>query len=111
MKPERHDRLILTIKRLAAEFLERPKTATGTPAPLITVSNVDLSGNAQRATIYLTVFPDESEALGLRLAEAARGPLRAELQTRLSLKRAPYLEVAIDEREKKRRSKNDAPAR
>lgn len=98
MRNGREDRLISTIKRLAAEFLGR-QLRIGNGA-LLTVSRVGLSSDGKRATIYLTVFPDAAEGKGLEAGRRQLGPLRELLKMRLGLKHPPYLIMALDEQEK-----------
>lgn len=100
MRPGREERLVSLIGRLAAEFLEREITEE----LILTVNRVELDAIGARAKIYVTVFPDAAEPVGISQARRLRRPLQQFLQTHLKSKRTPYIDVVIDDEEKRKRN-------
>ena len=98
MRPGREKRLASLIKRLTAEFLEREMVEE----LILTVNRVALGATGQRAKIYVTVFPDAAELTGISQARRLRRPLQQFLQNHLKLKRVPYIDVTIDDEEKRK---------
>jgi ribosome-binding factor A len=88
-------RLAETIRRLVGEWLEAELTEQ--PGPLVTVTDVRVTGDLHHASVYFTVLGDEP-------ARAAAEAWLAESTTRartfvagqLRLRRAPTLEFVSD---------------
>jgi ribosome-binding factor A len=87
------------IKELSAIFLERENNHTS----LITVTSSDLSPDLKNATIFVTVLPDEKEALALDFLKRKRKELREFLKKQIKIKTIPFIDIKIDEGEKNRR--------
>jgi len=94
----RTDKFARSIKELAAQFLERESNRTS----LLTVTGCSVSPDLKRATIFLTVFPEEKEKAALGFAKRQRSALRKTLKQKLRVKIIPFLEIEIDKGEKNR---------
>lgn len=70
---------------------------------LITVTRTEMSEDGKRATIYITVLPEEGEAGALKFANRNRGELGKFLSERTRGMRIPQFEFAIDIGDKNRR--------
>ena len=99
MSQHRHERLVSSLQRLTAEFLRRQAGAQS----LITVTGLELSDDGKRATILLSIFPDNKEAAALDFANRQAGELRAYIKANLSSRELPRFEFVLDEGEKHRR--------
>jgi ribosome-binding factor A len=83
------------IKVIVAEMLERrikdPRVG------FVTVTDVRVSGDAQHATVFYTVFgPDEERASTAAALESARGLIRSEVGGQLGMRHTPTLEFVLD---------------
>lgn len=92
-RPEKVSELL---KNLAAEFLERESNRQS----LITVTRADISSDLKRATVYLTVLPEEKETAALDFAKRKRKELREYVKERTRFRVLPFLEVEIDKGQK-----------
>ncbi|MEK7071351.1 MAG: ribosome-binding factor A [Patescibacteria group bacterium] len=95
---QRNDRVANLIKKLGAVFLERENNN----ASLITVTGISVSPDLKRATLFITVLPEEKENAALGFAKRKRGELRALLKKNMQTKVIPFIDVAIDLGEKNR---------
>lgn len=86
------------IKEKAAEFLGRENNKTS----LITVIHADVSPDLKRATIFITVLPEDKEKTALLFAKRKRGEMREFLKRHMMTKTIPFLDVEIDRGEKNR---------
>ncbi len=98
MKGARNEKIKEAIKHASAEFLIIASNRTS----LITVTDVQLSAKADRATVLLTVYPEKSEKAVLEFAKRNVGDLRALLAKRLAIHHLPFITFAIDFGEKNR---------
>ena len=95
---QRNEKVANFIKKLSAEFLERENDRTS----LITVVRATCSPDLKRATIFITVFPDEKEKPALQFAKRKRGELRDILKKNMATKNIPFVDIEIDQGEKHR---------
>lgn len=98
MKATKSEKMREAIRHAAAEFMAEAADQTS----LITVTNVHLAPKGDRATILVTVFPDEKEKDALAFAARQGGKLRDFIGQRISLQRLPYISFALDVGEKNR---------
>ncbi len=98
MKSTRSEKLREAIRHAAAEFLAETSNRTS----LITVTGIQLSPKGDRATVLITVFPDEKEKEALAFAVRQGGALRDCIGKRISLQYIPRISFAIDVGEKNR---------
>ncbi len=90
-------RLAETVRRLVSEWLEEEQNAERQPG-LVTVTDVHVTPDLHRATVYYTVLGGEEERSGAqaRLAEAAP-QARAFVAREVRLRHAPTLEFVSDD--------------
>ncbi|MEI7709127.1 MAG: ribosome-binding factor A [bacterium] len=86
------------IKELTAQFLGRENNKTS----LITVTSADCSPDLKRATVYITVLPDNKEKTALEFAKRKRPELREFLKKNMTTKNIPFIDIEIDLGEKHR---------
>lgn len=92
------EKLREAIRHIAAEFMSAESNRTS----LITVTNVHLTPKADRATILVTVFPEDKEKEALEFAGRQGGAVRDFIGKRISLQRLPYISFALDVGERNR---------
>lgn len=64
----------------------------------VTVTDVEVTGDLQNATIYISVLGDDSEKdATLKGLEKAKGFIRTEIGKRIKLRVVPEIEFAFDE--------------
>ena len=95
---ERNEKIANLIKELGAVFLERENNHTS----LITVTSCSVSPDTKKATIFITVLPDEKERVALEFVKRKRGDLREYLKKNLRIKIIPFIDIEIDKGEKNR---------
>lgn len=95
---ERNEKIANLIKELSAKFLGKENNRTS----LITVTSCNTSPDLKRATVFITVLPEEKEHDALDFAKRKRGELREFLKKNLQIKTIPFIEIAIDKGEKNR---------
>ncbi len=90
-------RLAETVRRLISGWLEEEQNAERQPA-LVTVTDVHITRDLHRATVYYTVLGGEEERVDAqaRLAEAAP-QARAFVARQVRLRHAPTLEFVSDD--------------
>lgn len=98
MPADRKDKVANLIKKLSAEFLERENNRTS----LITVTSANCSPDLKKATIFITVLPDDKEKTALEFIKRKRGDLREYIKKNLNIKNIPFLDVELDQGEKNR---------
>ncbi len=95
---QRNEKVANQMKELAASFLGRENNRTS----LLTVTSATCSPDLKRGTIYITVFPTDSETSALAFVKRKRGELREFLKKNLPIKIIPFIDIAIDQGEKNR---------
>lgn len=95
---QRNEKVANLIKELSAQFLERENNHTS----LITVTSCNTSPDLKRATIFITVLPDEKEHDALDFAKRKRADLRQYLKKNMTTKIVPFIDIQIDRGEKNR---------
>jgi ribosome-binding factor A len=98
MAEYRDQRVNDTISRAAAEFFQRESNNTS----IITVTRVQVSGDYKRATIYITVLPENLESQAMDFAKRKRTDLKHYIRERLPISQVPFVDVEIDKGEKLR---------
>ncbi|SRR5258708_846009 len=94
----RNEKVSNFIKELSAGFLGRENNKTS----LITVTHATVSPDLKRATIFITVLPDNKEHDALEFAKRKRPELREYLKKNMETKVVPFIDIAIDKGEKNR---------
>ncbi|OIO29846.1 hypothetical protein COX93_02990 [Candidatus Nomurabacteria bacterium CG_4_10_14_0_2_um_filter_30_12] len=95
---ERNEKVANLIKELGAQFLGHENNHTS----LITVTSCNVFPDLKRATIFITVFPDEKEHDALDFVKRKRGELRTHLKKNMQIKTIPFIDIQIDKGEKNR---------
>jgi ribosome-binding factor A len=99
----RDERLREILRDLGAKFL----LLNGNGSSLLTVTNVELTSDGKRATIFFTVFPDNFEKTALEFAKRKRSEFKEFVKDNSKLGRIPLLDFEIDEGEKNRQKIDD----
>ncbi|MCE9549333.1 ribosome-binding factor A [Candidatus Nomurabacteria bacterium] len=86
------------IKELCAQFLGRENNNTS----LITVTACSVSPDLKRATLFMTVLPENKEQEALGFVKRKRSELREYLKKNMATKTIPFIDVMIDKGEKNR---------
>ncbi len=91
----RQDRVREQIMREMAELV---RTGLKDPrAGFITITEVEVTRDYSHATIYYTVFDEETREVTAEALERAKGFLRSELAKRITVFRTPELHFKYDE--------------
>ena len=88
----RHEKAIENIKRIAAEFLEMESNKT----TLITVTNASISKDLKKATLYITVLPEEREMEALEFTRRRLSDFRDYVKTKMKFRNLPFFTMEID---------------
>lgn len=96
--PHRKKRILGVVSRAASEFIERESNGKS----LITVTNVDLSTDFQKAVIFVTVFPDQEEKKAVDFLKRNLNEFREFIKSHTRLQHIPWFDFEIDRGEKKR---------
>jgi len=92
----RQEKVNELLRNLAAEFLERESNRES----LITVTKANVSSDLKRATVYITVLPEEKEAAALDFAKRKRKELREFVKSKTKFRVLPFFDVLIDKGQK-----------
>lgn len=103
MSAFRGEKIGNNIKELAALFIEREAGNTS----MITVTRVLLTPDNKKATIMVSVMPQEKEHAAYGFIKRNLGELRKYISKNLNVNPIPYLDVKIDEGEKNRQKIDD----
>jgi len=98
MMTQRNEKVANLIKELSAQFLGRKNNKTS----LITITACTVSPDLKRATIFITVLPEQKEHDALDFAKRKRKELREFLKKNLEIKNIPFVDIQIDQGEKNR---------
>jgi ribosome-binding factor A len=89
-------RLAETVRRLVGEWLENEQVDQ--PGPLVTVTDVRVTSDLHRATVFFTVLGDEQEqAAAAAWLAGSTGRARTFVATQVRLRHAPTLEFVSDD--------------
>ena len=94
----RDERVANFVKELGAVFLERESNLDS----LITVTSASVSHDLKNATIFISVLPEAGEKEALQFAKRKRTELREYLKKNMQVKNVPFVDIKIDEGEKRR---------
>ncbi len=94
----RNEKAANFIKELTAKFLARENNNTS----LITVTGANCSPDLKRATVFITVLPENKEQEALAFTKRKRAELRNFLKENMKTKITPFIDIAIDLGEKNR---------
>ena len=95
---ERNEKIAQMVKELSASFLGRENNKTS----LITVTSCNTSPDLKKATVFITVLPENKEHDALEFAKRKRPELREFLKKNMATKIIPFIDIEIDRGEKNR---------
>lgn len=95
---KRDERLKEYIRDISARLLNEQSNKTS----LVTVTNIALTENGRKATIFITVLPEDKEKEALSFAKRQRTELRRKIIKELNISHPPFIEIDIDKGEKNR---------
>ncbi len=98
MTSARQDKMRQLLREIIAQFFARESG----PRSLITVTDVTISPDFKRATVYITTIPESEENNALDFAKRKRSDLRDFIADTAKLRTLPVFEVKIDEGERNR---------
>ncbi len=98
MSSNRTERVSLHLKECASAFINGESNRRS----MITVTDVQVSSDLKRATVRISVFPDDQEDAALDFLKRKRSELRAYIKERVNMKIIPHIEVEIDRGERHR---------
>ena len=98
MSDFRNEKIKNMIKELSALFIEKEAGNSS----LITVTRVLLSDDAKRATILISVLPEDKENAAYGFIKRNLGELRKQISKTLKINPVPFLDIKIDKGEKNR---------
>lgn len=94
-----HDeKLIQAIKDTASTFAQRQSNGTS----LITITRVVLNAKGDRATIFVSVFPEDKEEAAVSFLVRNRGEFKDVFKEKVRVGRIPFFEFVVDKGEKLR---------
>lgn len=99
MDRRRQQRIDHEITRLVSAWVAREAT---TAASLITPMRTDFQPENNRATVYVTVLPDDAQERALQFLRRRVSDIREYVGDHLTTKYLPWLDFAIDAGEKNR---------
>jgi len=98
MNPHRQEKMTSVLIPIVAEYLNYH----GNGSSMITVTNCIVSDDFKRATIYITILPEEKEAEALNFAKRQRSEIREYLKKKTKIGMLPFIDIEIDSGEKHR---------
>ncbi len=94
----RVEKLAALLKREVSELLVNGVRDERIHQSMITITNVEVSGDLQHAKIFVSLFGDDQKKADLLVClEEAKGFIRGELARRLEMRRSPELVFKIDQ--------------
>ena len=93
------------LKQAAGEFIQRNSNMTS----LITVSRVELADRGGRATIFVTVFPEDKEKGALDMLKRKRSEFKEAVKNGLRIGRIPFCDFELDAAAKLLRTIEELP--
>ena len=93
-----HEKIMEEVKHLAAEYISRESNRVS----LVTVTNIMVSEDTKRATLYISVLPEDKENDALFFLKRKRTEMRDFIKERIRSRVIPFLDIEIDVGEKHR---------
>ncbi len=95
---DKHDRATSLIREVVATYIRNEANTN----PLITVTNVSVSPDYRKYTVYITTLPDGREEDALIFLKRSATDIRGFVKKHTKLKIIPHLEFAVDYGERHR---------
>ncbi|MEI6480637.1 MAG: ribosome-binding factor A [bacterium] len=80
------------LKAAAGDFIQRNSNMTS----LITVTRVELEDRGGRATIFVTVFPEDKGKGALDMLKRKRSEFRESIPSKIRIGRIPFCDFELD---------------
>ena len=93
------------LQKIAGEFIQRNSNMTS----LITVTRVDVGDRGGKATLYVTVFPEDKEKGALDMLKRKRTEFRDAVKSGLRVSRIPFCDFELDRAAKLLRTIEELP--
>ena len=100
IKPHRDEKTIHIIKELAMDFMSRESNRTS----LVTVTDVILGDRAKRATVLLSVLPEDKGEAVVEFANRKKNEFRGYVKSKSRLGIIPFFDFHLDIGEKNRQN-------
>ncbi len=100
---DRHDRATSLIKEVVATYIRHEANAN----PLITVTNVTISPDYRRVTVFFTTIPDGRESDAEIFLKRSASEMREYVKKHTNLKIIPHLDFSVDYGERHRQHIDD----
>ena len=97
---DRHQRVSSLLISLVAKFIQEEAN----PQPLITVTNLTISPDYSKATVFITTIPDGGEEDALIFLKRKGRELRGLVKKKSNLKVIPHFDFEIDRGERHRQN-------
>ncbi len=97
-KTLRQEKATESVRRAGADFLEMESNKTA----LITVTRANISPDFKRATLYLTVLPEEKEEEAIKFARRRLADFREYAREKIKFRVLPFFSFEIDKGDKVR---------
>ena len=94
----RQEKIKELLKELAARFLQEESNRTS----LITVIDANVSKDLKKATIFVTVYPEDKEVSALDFLKRKRSDFKQFVKSKIKMKSIPFFDFKIDSGEKNR---------
>ena len=94
----RQNKVSELLREIASEFLSRESNRKA----LITVTRVSVSKDLKKATIFISIFPEDHQEEALNFCKRRLGDLRDFVRPKISMRNLPYFDCEIDFGEKNR---------
>ena len=93
----RIEKLAALLKREISELLLNGVRDERIHQTMVTITNVEVSGDLQHAKIYISLFGEDQQKSDVLLClDEAKGFIRGELARRLQMRRAPNIVFKLD---------------
>lgn len=98
MPSQRQQKVAKEVMKVVAIYI----TEHSNRRSLITITRADISPDLKNATMFVTVLPEDQEAVAVEFLNRHRNDVREKVKKTLPLKRIPYLNFEVDYGEKNR---------
>lgn len=97
-KSQRQKKVSELIREIASKMISRETNRTS----LITVTNIDVSPDLKKCTVFVSVFPESAQDSAINFLKRKRRELKAEMRQNSNLRNIPFFDFDLDIGEKNR---------
>lgn len=98
MKPDKREKLVSVLREAAGNHLAEKRFEK----TMVTVTSVDLSKNLKKATICVSIFPEDKEKIIIQKLNRGKGLFAKYIKKNTRISLVPLLSFSIDRGEKHR---------